>query len=41
MRLFTENGYSATTVPVIAEASGVGRATVFRYWGSKSEIVWA
>ncbi|GEK81156.1 hypothetical protein ABA31_25070 [Agrococcus baldri] len=41
MRLFTENGYSATTVPMIAEASGVGRATVFRYWGSKSEIVWA
>jgi AcrR family transcriptional regulator len=41
MRLFTENGYAATTVPMIAEASGVGRATVFRYWRSKSEIVWA
>jgi AcrR family transcriptional regulator len=41
MRLFAENGYSATTVPMIAEASGVGRATVFRYWGSKSEIVWS
>jgi len=41
MRLFAENGYAATTVPMIAEASGVGRATVFRYWGSKSEIVWA
>jgi AcrR family transcriptional regulator len=41
MRLFSEHGYSATTIPMIAQASGVSRATVFRYWGSKSEIVWA
>lgn len=41
MRLFAEHGYGATTIPMIAEASGVGRTTVFRYWRSKSDIVWA
>lgn len=41
MRLFTENGYASTTIPMIAEQSGVSRTSIFRYWGSKSEIVWA
>jgi AcrR family transcriptional regulator len=40
LRLFTERGYSATTIPMIAASSGVSRTTVFRYWGSKSDIVW-
>jgi AcrR family transcriptional regulator len=41
MRLFLERGYGATTVPMIAAESGVSRTSVFRYWGSKSEIVWS
>jgi AcrR family transcriptional regulator len=41
MRLFLEHGFGATTIPMIAQASGVSRTSVFRYWGSKSEIVWA
>lgn len=41
MRLFLERGYAATTIPMIAEASEVSRTSVFRYWGSKSEIVWS
>ncbi|MEV7085368.1 TetR family transcriptional regulator [Streptomyces sp. NPDC093085] len=40
IRLFLDLGYTATTIPMIAEASGVSRTSVFRYWGSKSEIVW-
>lgn len=41
MRLFREHGYAATTIPMIAQASGVSRTSVFRYWGSKAEIIWA
>ncbi|PZF09984.1 hypothetical protein DEJ25_13470 [Curtobacterium sp. MCPF17_011] len=41
MALFAEHGFSATTIPMIASASGVSRTSVFRYWGSKSDIVWA
>lgn len=41
MRLFREHGYAATTIPMIARASGVSRTSVFRYWGSKAEIIWA
>lgn len=41
MELFLQNGYGDTTIPMIAEASGVSRTSVFRYWKSKSEIVWA
>ncbi|MFC9427047.1 TetR family transcriptional regulator [Streptomyces sp. NPDC056987] len=40
IRLFLDHGYAATTIPMIAEASGVSRTSVFRYWGTKSEIVW-
>jgi AcrR family transcriptional regulator len=35
------DGYAETNVAAIAAESGVSRASVFRYWGSKSEIVWA
>jgi AcrR family transcriptional regulator len=38
--LFRARGFAATTVPMIADAGGVGRSTVFRYWASKSDIVW-
>ena len=41
MRLFLERGYAATTIPMIAAESQVSRTSVFRYWGSKSEIVWS
>lgn len=39
MRLFAEQGFAATTVDQIAEASDVSRATVFSYFPSKEEIV--
>jgi AcrR family transcriptional regulator len=41
MRLFLERGYAATTIQMIATESQVSRTSVFRYWGSKSEIVWS
>jgi AcrR family transcriptional regulator len=41
MGLFLGNGYEATTIQMIAEACGVSRSSVFRYWGTKAEIVWA
>ncbi|MEU7000663.1 TetR family transcriptional regulator [Nonomuraea sp. NPDC046570] len=39
MRLFTENGYEATTIDEIAEAAEVSRATFFRYFPSKADVV--
>lgn len=41
MGLFLERGYASTTIPMIAAASEVSRTSVFRYWGSKSEIIWS
>jgi AcrR family transcriptional regulator len=38
-KLFSENGIVPVTMPDIAKASGVGRATVFRYFSSKLELV--
>lgn len=39
--LFDKNGYSATTVEQIAAAAGVSSPTVFNYFGSKQEILFA
>ncbi len=39
-RLFVDRGFDATTVDDIAEAVGIGRRTLFRYFPSKNEIVW-
>ncbi|MEU7746339.1 TetR family transcriptional regulator [Nonomuraea sp. NPDC049158] len=39
LRLFREQGYSATTVEQIAEAAEVAPSTVFRYFASKEELV--
>jgi AcrR family transcriptional regulator len=43
MGLFAERGFDATTVDEIAEAAEVSRRTLFRYFGTKGEIVmeWA
>jgi AcrR family transcriptional regulator len=43
MRLFAEQGFDATTVDEIAEAAEVSRRTLFRYFGTKGDIVmdWA
>jgi TetR/AcrR family transcriptional regulator, regulator of mycofactocin system len=38
--LFTERGFEETTLEAIAEAAGVGRRTLLRYYPSKNDIPW-
>jgi AcrR family transcriptional regulator len=38
-RLFVERGYSATSIDAVAEAAGVGRATVFTSVGGKAALL--
>jgi AcrR family transcriptional regulator len=38
--LLLRDGYEATTIQAVTTASGVGRTTFFRYFGSKGGIVW-
>lgn len=38
-RLFAEHGYSAVTTQQIADAADVGTGTLFRYAGSKAELL--
>lgn len=40
MQLFERSGYAATTIADIALACGMGRSSFFRYFPSKSDIVW-
>jgi len=40
LRMFESNGYEATTMQEIADAAGISRPTLFRYFGAKSDIVW-
>jgi AcrR family transcriptional regulator len=37
-RLFTERGYTDTTVRNIADRAGVNQSLIFRYFGSKHEL---
>lgn len=39
VRLFTEQGYAATTVEQVAEAAEVSPSTVFRYFPTKEDLV--
>ncbi|MDT7591250.1 MAG: hypothetical protein QOH45_781, partial [Pseudonocardiales bacterium] len=43
IQLFAQRGFDATTVDEVAEAAGVSRRTLFRYFGTKGDIVmdWA
>ncbi len=38
--LFAERGFEGTTLEAIAQAVGVGRRTLFRYYDSKNDIPW-
>ena len=38
--LFEQHGFDETTMDEIAEAVGVGRRTLFRYYPSKNDILW-
>lgn len=38
-RLFSENGIEAVTMPEVAKACGIGRATLYRYFTTKLDLV--
>lgn len=38
--LFTEHGFDATSVDDVAEAAGISRRTLFRYFPSKNALAW-
>lgn len=40
LELFAQRGFEETTIEDIADAVGVGRRTLFRYFSSKADTVW-
>lgn len=40
-QLFLEQGYAATSISDITARAGIGRATFFNYFGSKSDLLWS
>lgn len=40
LQLFLEHGFDETTVDDIANAAGIGRRTLFRYFSSKNDLPW-
>jgi len=39
--LMLRDGYDTVSVDAIAASAGIGRTTFFRYFGSKSGVIWA
>ncbi len=40
LQLFLDRGFDETTVDDIADAAGIGRRTLFRYFASKNDLPW-